>query len=70
MSETNTLPRLLTRAQAAEFLGVKVQTLSAWASSGRYKLPYLKVGRAVKYRTVDLQAWLDSREQTSTGQGK
>ena len=36
---------LLTREQAAQYLGVKPQTLSVWHSTGRYPLPVVKVGR-------------------------
>jgi len=65
---TTTLPSLLTRDQAAEFLGVKVQTLAAWACSGRYSLPFVKVGRCVKYRLADLDRFLEERTVTSTGE--
>ncbi|NQT15220.1 MAG: helix-turn-helix domain-containing protein [Planctomycetes bacterium] len=65
---TATLPTLLTRDQAAEFLGVKVQTLAAWACSGRYSLPMVKVGRCVKYRLADLEKFLAERTVTSTSQ--
>ncbi|HUT90021.1 MAG TPA: helix-turn-helix domain-containing protein [Thermoguttaceae bacterium] len=65
---TATLPDLLTRPQAAEFLGVRVQTLAAWACSGRYSLPMVKVGRCVKYRLSDLEKFLADRTVTSTGE--
>jgi excisionase family DNA binding protein len=53
--------RLLTRKEAAAYLGVKVQTLAAWAVTGRYRLPVVKVGRSVRYRVADLEAWLAAR---------
>ena len=59
---------LRTREQAAEFLGVKVQTLASWACSGRYSLPFVKVGRCVKYRLADLERFLSERTVTQTGQ--
>ena len=52
---------LLTRAQAAEYLGVKEQTLAVWSTTGRYNLPVVKVGRLVRYRLRDLEAFLASR---------
>jgi excisionase family DNA binding protein len=52
---------LLTRDQAAEFLGVRAQTLAVWSTTGRYSLPLVRVGRSVRYRTSDLVAWLESR---------
>ena len=54
---------LLTRKQAAEFLGVKEHTLAVWACSKRYDLPYVKVGRLVKYRYSDLLAFVDRQLQ-------
>ncbi|HUY31849.1 MAG TPA: helix-turn-helix domain-containing protein [Pirellulales bacterium] len=52
---------LLTREQAAEYLGVAVNTLTVWASTRRYDLPVIKVGRSVRYRQADLDIWLESR---------
>ena len=52
---------LLTREQAAEYLGVKAQTLACWASQKRYNLPFVRVGRSIRYRRVDLDRWLDAR---------
>jgi excisionase family DNA binding protein len=57
---------LLTRDQAAAYLGVAAQTLAAWASSGRYDLPFIRVGRCVRYRVRDLDEWLAAREQTAS----
>ena len=59
-------PELLTPEQAAEYLGVKVQTLAVWRTTHRYKLPFTKVGVKVRYRLADLQAWLSSRTHTGT----
>jgi len=53
---------------AAEYLNVQVQTLAMWRSSGRHDLPFIKVGRRVMYRQSDLDAWLESRRVTHTGQ--
>ena len=49
---------LLSRDEAAEFLGVKSQTLACWASNKRYDLPLVKVGRLAKYRLVDVEAFI------------
>ena len=65
---TTTLPDYLTRPQAAEFLGLRVQTLAAWACTGRYRLPMVKVGRSVRYRLADLERFLQERTVTSTGE--
>lgn len=58
---------LLTRKEAADYLGVQAETLAVWACTHRYSLPYIKVGRAVRYRKADLDAWLDSRRVHAEG---
>lgn len=54
--------------QAAEVLDVKSTTLAVWRSTGRYNLPYLKVGRLVKYRLSDLAEFLARRTANHTGE--
>ena len=51
-------PELLTRVQAAEYLQVAVQTLAVWATTKRYRLPYIKIGSGVRYRREDLEKFL------------
>ena len=50
---------LVDRKVAAEFLGVKAHTLAVWATTNKYKLPYVKIGRLVKYRISDLEAFVE-----------
>ncbi|MBN1556188.1 MAG: helix-turn-helix domain-containing protein [Phycisphaerae bacterium] len=57
----NGLSKMLTRKEAAEYLGVKPQTLAAWHVTGKYNLPLVKVGRSCRYRLADLEAWLAAR---------
>jgi len=52
---------LLPPPEAAEYLGVTVRTLSVWRCVGRYNIPFIKVGRLVKYRKSALDAFLDRR---------
>jgi excisionase family DNA binding protein len=52
---------LLTRTEAAAYLGVSKGTLEVWACTKRYALPYVKIGRLVKYRLCDLQAFVVAR---------
>lgn len=59
--------KLLTRREAAEYLGVRPETLAVWYCTGRYRLPVVKVGRAVRYRLGDLEAWLASRTVVPAG---
>jgi excisionase family DNA binding protein len=55
------LPRLLSRQEAADFLGVKKSTLENWITTGRYHLPVVKVGRLAKYRVADLEKFVAER---------
>jgi hypothetical protein len=57
---------LLSREQAADYLGIRPQTLAAWHCAGRYALPVVKVGRLAKYRLADLEHFLSVRTSTST----
>jgi excisionase family DNA binding protein len=52
---------LLSRTEAASLLALKPQTLALWASTGRYHLPYIRVGRSVRYRRSDLERFLADR---------
>lgn len=52
---------LLGTQQAAEYLGVTVSTLEVWRCTKRYNIPFIKVGRLVKYRKTALDAFLESR---------
>lgn len=52
---------MLTTRQAAEYLGLAKSTLEIWRCRGENGLPYLKMGRAVRYRLSDLEAWARAR---------
>lgn len=56
---------LLSRDEAAAYLGIKAQTLAAWASKGDYTLPLVKIGRLAKYRLTDLEAFVASNTVSS-----
>lgn len=56
---------LYARKKAADFLGVKENTLAVWHTTRRYNLPMVKVGRLCKYRLSDLLEFLD--RQTTPG---
>ena len=50
---------LLSTFEAAEFLGVPRETLAVWRM--RKTGPrYSKIGRHVKYRQADLDAWVEA----------
>ncbi len=49
---------LLTPEQVAAMTGVSKETLAQWRSQKR-GIPYLKVGRVVRYDPADVQAYLE-----------
>ena len=49
---------LFTRREAAAYLGVAEQTLAVWKCTGRRSLPFVKIGRLVRYRKADLDAFI------------
>lgn len=57
---------LLTRREAATYLGVSEQTLAIWKCTGRYNLPYIKIGRLVKYKKADLDAFITRNYKTAS----
>lgn len=61
-------PTQVSDIQAAEVLGAKQTTLAVWRSTGRYNLPFVKVGRLVRYRVSDLAAFLARRTADHTGE--
>ena len=61
---------VLNTTEAAEYLGFQPQTLAIWRTTGRYGLPFLKLGRLVRYRKSDLDAWLASRRRIHTGESE
>jgi len=53
--------QLRTENEAAQILDLKPGTLQVWRSTKRYPLPYVKVGRLVRYRQSDLDDFLRGR---------
>ena len=49
---------LLSRDDAAAFLGISPSTLAKWACQKTVLLPYVKVGRLVRYRKSDLMEFI------------
>lgn len=57
--------QLLTTAKAAGYLRLSQSTLNKWRCVGGGPR-FVKLGRAVRYRKSDLDAYLDERSATST----
>lgn len=59
---------LVSTEQAAEYLGgLKPNTIEGWRVRGEGPR-YLKIGRLVRYRIEDLDAYLESRARNATTQ--
>lgn len=52
---------LMNTDQVAEMLGLASHTLAVWRSEGRMDLPYIKLGRSVRYLTSDVLEYLDKQ---------
>lgn len=61
-------PTLLNCTETAQILGVQLNTLAVWRSTGRYSLSYVRVGRSVRYRLSDLAEFLARRKASHTGE--
>ncbi len=59
---------LANQQQVAAYLGCSTAKLERdrWAGTG---IPYIKVGRLVRYRKSDVLAYVNGRLRTSTSQG-
>lgn len=55
--------RLLTDVEACEYLRIRNRQLYAWRMQGL--IPFIRIGRAVRYRQSDLDVALDSLIVTS-----
>lgn len=63
-SSTNDSNTLLTRQQAADFLGCKASTLAIWKCTKRYPLPYVKIGKNVRYKLSDLIEFIKNNTES------
>ena len=60
---------LLSPQAVAELIGVRVETLATWRSTHRQGLPYIRIGRKIRYAEQAVLAWLASRT-VDDGAGK
>jgi hypothetical protein len=61
---------LLNEQEAATLLSVAPGTLSVWRFTGRYNVPFIKVGRSVRYSQRALEEWLTRRTCSDADGGK
>lgn len=58
-SETKVSANLMDVQQAANYLGLSVGTIYQWRC--QHKIPYIKVGRKLKFKKDQLDQWLADR---------
>lgn len=54
------VPELMTAQQVARLLGISTETLRKWRAK-RKCLPYVRVGRHIRYRATDVAAFVEQR---------
>ena len=59
---------LMSRPEAAEFLGLSQSTLGFWASTKPNYLPMVKIGSRALYRLSDLRKFIEDRASESQGE--
>ena len=55
------MERLLDTAEIAEQLNMSVSTIRKWVYFGF--IPHVKLGRAVRFREKDVEAWIEERTE-------
>lgn len=60
---TMTTNELYTPVELAEYLRVSVQTIRRWRLNGEGPKPTVLSYQTVRYRSDDVQAWLDERKR-------
>lgn len=58
---------LLTVDEVSALLNIRPQTLAVWRCTRRYDLPFIKVGRLIRYRAADVEQWPQGRSSVSRG---
>ncbi|WP_181951993.1 helix-turn-helix transcriptional regulator [Pseudovibrio ascidiaceicola] len=58
---------LITEAAAADYLGISIRTIQAWRVRGGGPI-FVKMGKTVRYRSSDIQNWIESHLASSTSE--
>jgi excisionase family DNA binding protein len=56
---------ILTQEEAAEIIGVSLNTLKKWRWTKQFGLPFLKIGGRCRYRATDVAAFLQGPRERS-----
>lgn len=59
---------LLCDKQVAAILGIKPHSLAVWRCTKRHDLPFIRIGRTVRYRLADVLAFIDRRAAASSAE--
>jgi len=54
------IDRLVNTLDASKLLSIPASTLIKWRSTGEVRLPYVRIGRLIKYRTSNLKEFIES----------
>jgi len=66
MSSTETPPRLLTPGEAAGICGLSVGRLAKLRCTRSDAIPFVRIGRSIRYRQSDLAGFIDRSLHRST----
>jgi|GEM_PF-558521 len=54
---------IINTSEAAMLIRTPEKSLIKWRSTGEHNIPFIKIGRNVRYRTKDLRDWIDAHVQ-------
>lgn len=57
--------KLVDQNTAGQLLGIQPKTLQKWRSTGENNIPFVKIGRHVRYRTTELRKYIESHTKHS-----
>ena len=63
---SSSISEMVTPKQVSRSINVTEGTLQVWRSTGRYDLPYIKIGGKVMYRISDINKFIESRKHSHT----
>lgn len=55
MANSDFTTPLLNTEQVAQILGIKPSTLENWRCTKRVQIPFVRIGRSIRYRQADIQ---------------